>query len=117
MNPASCPKRPGRLVGCVVVQHDVNCRPFWMLVLHHTVDSAEKAEEFVLAVASVATANHFTCLDIQGGKEGCRSMALIVMGPGVPASLAASARAAASDRVLAPATSHPRTAQLLGPVD
>src|SRR6478672_9192214 len=65
------------LMGGVVVQDQMNLQP----VGHLAVDRVEELDELGVAVPGQALADHGPSQHVQGGEQGGRAVALVVMGP------------------------------------
>jgi len=68
----------GMLVGGVVVDHSFDQFSGW----HLTLDGVEEANEFGMAVALHAAADHGAVEHVEGGKQGGRAVPLVVVGHG-----------------------------------
>src|SRR6266446_9703209 len=64
-----------RLVGCVIVHHEMNVQIVW----NSGFDLIEKLAEFCGAMASIALADDPAGCDVEGGKQRCGAMALVVV--------------------------------------
>jgi len=61
----------------VIIQHKVNIKSLGNILVYFF----EKLFEFSTAVSLIALTNKISRFCIQGCKEGCCSMALVIMGP------------------------------------
>ena len=74
----------GVLVGRIVVANDVKLQ----LGGDFLVDLAQEGEPLLMAMARGGVGKHLAGKIVQGGQEGHRSVAIVVMGPGTDVSLA-----------------------------
>lgn len=70
-------------VSAIVVHHPVKFDFAWKFL----VQSFDKFEELLVAMAGVALADHFALRYLQGRKEGGRAMALVIVRHGSTAAL------------------------------
>src|SRR5256885_1953544 len=79
--PMGSPRQPSldcrRFVGGIVVHDDVDVETLG----HMAVDLPEKIEKLAGSMPLVALSDDEAGGDIQGGEQGCRAVAGIVMGP------------------------------------
>src|SRR3979490_139224 len=64
-----------RLVGCVIVHEEMNGQFVW----NSGFDLVEKLAEFFSAMASIAFADDPAGCDVEGGKQRCGAMTLVVV--------------------------------------
>src|SRR6266446_4557895 len=70
-------------VRAIIVQYQVQFHFFWKLVIQ----SAQEFQKFLMAMPRKALADDFAFQDFQGGKQGRRSVADIIMSKGAATSL------------------------------